>query len=246
MARPPSTNATGRGTLSRDVVLRTAVRIADDGGIKSLTMRRLAQELGVEPMSLYHHVADKEAVLDGMVEVVLGEINERVSEVVASDDGDWKAALRKRILTARDVLLGHRWAPGVLESRKNMSPEALRYADDVSGLMRRGGFSVSLLHHAMHALGSRAFGFSQELFSQEDDAEVDPEVMAMMMGQMAEQYPYITEVVAIESGKHDEDSTLGWCDDQTEFEFGLDLLLDGLERLRDAELARTPEANGQP
>jgi len=221
-----------RATLSKDRVLRAAVSLADEGGIASLTMRKLAQRLGVEAMSLYYHVADKDEVLDGMVEVVMSEINARVDAIdVPSGGAGWKATVRQRILSAREVLLRHPWAPGVIESRTTMSPAVLRYYDSLAGLLRKGGFSVDLAHHAMHALGSRALGFTQELFDEENNADVGPEVAAIMLGQLAKEYPHISAIVM--GASHDAESTLGWCDDQVEFEFGLDLILDGLERLRD-------------
>lgn len=243
---------TYRAGLSRDRVFRAAVGLADEGGISALTMRKLAQELGVEAMSLYHHVADKDEVLDGMVDVVVGEINARVAEIGAPPDGtdgtdgtddtdgpggiggSWKSAVRRRILAAREVLLAHPWAPGVIESRTTMSPTVMRYYDSLMRLLREGGLSVSLVHHAMHALGSRALGFTQELYAPDDDGDAGMDVAAIVRGQLAEEFPYITEIAVIESANHDEDSTLGWCDDQVEFEFGLDLLLDGLDRLHNA------------
>jgi AcrR family transcriptional regulator len=229
-----------RAALSKDRVFRAAVEVADEAGISSLTMRALAQRLEVEAMSLYHHVADKNEILDGMVDVVLDEINVRVAEIgpVGGDGWNWKTAVRDRILAAREVLLRHPWAPGVLESRTAMSATVMRYYDSLVGLLRQGGLSVSLVHHAMHALGSRALGFSQELFDPEDNGDAGPDVAAIMDGRLADQFPYITEIALIESANHDEGSTLGWCDDQVEFEFGLDLLLDGLERLQAAAARR--------
>jgi AcrR family transcriptional regulator len=223
-----------RAGLSRDRVFRTAVKVADAGGISSVTMRGLAHELGVEAMSLYHHVADKGEVLDGMVDVVVDEINARLAESgtpSGTADGDWKTTVRHRILTAREVLLSHPWAPGVLESRSTMSPTVMRYYDSLMRILREGGLPVSLVHHGMHALGSRALGFSQELFKPDNDENSSVDIAALMEGQLAKEFPYITEIVVIEYGNHDKHSTLGWCDDQTEFEFGLDLLLDGLEGL---------------
>jgi AcrR family transcriptional regulator len=209
-------------------------------------MRKLAQALGVEAMSLYHHVADKDEVLDCMVDVVLREINARVAEPgvpPGRTESNWKTAVRHRILTARDVLLSHPWAPGVIESRTTMSPTVMRYYDSLMQLLREGGVSVSLVHHAMHALGSRAMGFTQELFAPDSEADsgTGMDVAAIVRGQLADEFPYITEVAVIESSKHDERSTLGWCDDQVEFEFGLDLLLDGLEKL-DAQLGVSQRA----
>jgi AcrR family transcriptional regulator len=241
MARRGQPRTKRRSALSRDQVFQVAVAVADQDGIAAVTMRRLAQQLGVEAMSLYHHVADKDHILDGMVEVVLGEVNAQVTaiEPAGGVDGDWKQAVRQRILTARDVLLRHPWAPGVMETRATMSAPVLQYYDALVRMLRDGGLSVSLVHHAMHALGSRALGFSQELFQPDDgDDEPDPDLAAIVAGQMAEQYPHITEIAVIESRNHDDDSTLGWCDDQVEFEFGLDLVLDGLERLHRKPAAR--------
>lgn len=216
--------------LSRDRVLHAAVEVADRDGIESLTMRRLAEELGVEAMSLYYHVANKEAVLDGVVEVIVGEITEKVNrlETPAAED-DWKTVMRDRILTARQVLLQHKWAPDLIESRTTMTPAIIYYFEGLLAIFIRGGFSYDIAHHAMHALGSRALGFTQELF-QPDDAASD-EAPDEMMAEMAESLPFLVGMLN-EISHDDPDSTLGWCDDQTEFEFGLDLLLDGLDRLR--------------
>jgi len=217
--------------LSRDRVLRAAVGIADEGGIKSLTMRHLAQEVGAEAMSLYYHVANKEEVLDGIVDVIAREINDVVDQIdVPSKGADWKKAVRQRILSAREVLLRHPWAPRVFETRTNTSPAVLQYFDALLGLMRDGGFSYDLAHHALHALGSRALGFTQELFDPDDEAG-DEEAMAMLES-MADHFPHLAGMM-MEVVHDDPDSTLGWCDDQTEFEFGLDLILDGLDRIRE-------------
>jgi AcrR family transcriptional regulator len=223
-----------RVRLSRDRVLRAAVVLADDAGIESLSMRRLAQELGVVPMALYKHVANKEELLDGMVDVVVGEIDPPVGGT------DWKSAVRQRILSGRRALLRHPWASRVLESRTNPTPLVLGYMDSMIGMFRVGGFSVDLTHHVMHTLGSRIYGFTQELF--EDSPSVDPATQATMPPEMARRYPYITELVT--AVYHDEASVVGsGCDDQFEFEFALDLLLDGIERLRRQELTSTA---GQP
>ncbi|WP_165986363.1 TetR/AcrR family transcriptional regulator [Streptomyces sp. YIM 98790] len=223
-----------RVPLSRERVLRAAVGLADRDGLEAVTMRRLAQELGVEAMSLYHHVANKGAILDGVVEVVLAEISEAAARADAPPpEQDWQAALRARILAAREVLLRHRWASRLLESRSSLSPAVIGYFDGVLGILRAGGFSYDLAHHALHALGSRAIGFTQELFDPEDQEAAEEETAAMM-AQMADQFPHLTGMLA-EVMHDDPDSTLGWCDDQFEFEFGLDLLLEGLERRRAAE-----------
>jgi len=220
------TDTSTRTALSRERILRTAVALADRDGIGGLTMRSLAAELGVEAMSLYHHVANKEDLLDGVADAIAGEMLDAVAALRAT--GQWKQDLRRHLLAARDVMLRHPWAPGVFESRAGFGPQTVRYTDRVVGLLRRGGLSHDLVHHAMHALGSRAYGFTQELFDPgaSGDADAAPELLA----QMAEQAPHIVEMLAHVA--HDEPgATLGWCDDQSEFEFGLDLMLDGLERL---------------
>lgn len=211
-------------------MLQAAVKLADEGGIGAVTMRRLADELGSEAMSLYYHVARKEDVLDGIVDVIVGKINEAVAGIDLPSAGDaWKKALRQRILAARQVLLRHPWAPALFETRSATSLAMIQYFDGVVGLMRGGGFSHDLAHHALHALGSRALGFSQELIDPaggagaQDPAELPPE--------MAVLFPHLAAMLA-EVAHDDPESTLGWCDDQTEFEFGLDLILDGLDRLR--------------
>ena len=231
MATSTDLSAERRIPLSKERVLTAAVALADEGGIESLTMRKLAHELGVEAMSLYNHVANKEDILDGIVDSIASEIEESVGGFDAPADGsDWQAAVRKRILTAREVMLRHPWAPGVLETRTTMSPVMLRYFDSLLGLVREGGFSYDLAHHGMHTLGTRALGFSHELFEPGDAEEADEEAM-LMLKRMADQIPYVVEMMT-EIVHDDPDTTLGWCDDQTEFEFSLDLILGGLERLR--------------
>ena len=209
--------------------MRAAVDIADQAGIESLSMRKLADTLSVVPMALYKHVANKEELLDGMIEIVIGEIDAPIR------DADWKSAVRRRILSARQTLLRHPWASRVLESQKNPTPAVLDYLNSMIGLFRAGGFSVSLAHHVAHTLGSRLFGFTQELFV--DTRSVDPELQAMTLSQMAPIYPHLVEIATAAS--HDEESVIGQgCDDQFEFEFALDLLLDGFERLRHQQKTR--------
>ena len=212
-----------RVPLSRDRVLRAAVALADATGIESVNMRALAVELGVVPMALYKHVANKEQLLDGMVDVIVGEIRPPVS------GSDWKTDVRRRILSARRALLRHPWASRVIESRAAPTPAVLVYLDSLIGMFRTGGFSVDLTHHVMHALGSRMWGFTQELFT--TPPTVDPEDQAVMLREMAGKYPYATELAVAVA--HDDESIVGsGCDDQFEFEFALDLLLDGFERLQ--------------
>jgi AcrR family transcriptional regulator len=217
--------------LSRERVLRAAVKVADEGGIESLTMRRLAEELGAEAMSLYYHVANKDDVLDGIADLIVSEINDVVDQIDLPAKGpDWKNAVRQRILSARQVLLRHRWAPRLLETRTTVSPAVLRYHDRLIGLMREGGFSYDLAHHALHAMGSRALGFSKELFDPGGDAG-DEDARAALET-IADELPHLVGML-MEVAHDDPDSTLGWCDDQTEFEFGIDVILNGLDRLRE-------------
>jgi AcrR family transcriptional regulator len=216
--------------LSRDRVLRAAIKIADQGGIESLTMRHLAEELGAEAMSLYYYLASKEDLLDGIADAVVAEINDVVGTIdVPSAGSDWKSAVRRRILSARGVLLRHLWAPRVFETRTSTIPAVLLYYDGLLRLMTDGGFSYDLIHHALHALGSRALGFTQELF--DPSAGTSDEQTAAALEGMADQIPHLVAMF-LQVGHDDPDSTLGWCDDQTEFEFGLDLILDGLDKMR--------------
>jgi AcrR family transcriptional regulator len=206
-----------RVPVTRDRVLAAALELADAHGIEAVTMRRVAESLGVEGMSLYHHVANKDAILDGLSELIFAEIN---AAVVPLTEGSWKALLRHRILSARSVLLVHPWAPALIESRPAFSFAQAVHADAAVGIMRAGGLSFDLIHHSMHALGSRLFGFSQEM---NEDSDTD---MTAMVAVLPNLVAMLSEVAHDEPG-----ATLGWCDDQTEFEFGLDVILDGVERL---------------
>lgn len=216
-----------RNPLSRERVLRTAVRVADEDGLQALTMRRLADELDAEAMSLYYHFAKKEDILDGVVDMIAAEINEAIDRLAPVAGESWKQTARRRILTAREVMLRHPWAPAVFETRTTVSPVVLRHYDGLLGLMRAGGFSSDLAHHSLHALGSRALGFTQELFTPVGGAAAasDPAAAAGL----AAQFPNLAGLLA-DITHDDPDSTLGWCDDRAEFEFALDLILDGLDR----------------
>jgi AcrR family transcriptional regulator len=207
-----------RAPLNRDRVLRAAVALADEAGIDALSMRHLAQELGVVPMALYKHVANKEELLDGMVEVIVGEIDP------PRQGTGWKDAVRQRVLSARRALLRHRWALQVIESRTQAPPVVLDYMNSLIGMFRAGGLSIDLTHHVMHAIGSRMWGFTQEVFPT-PTPPADPNARAVMFREAAQRYPYIIELAtAVES-------TGEGCNDQFEFEFALDILLDGFERL---------------
>ncbi|GGR77762.1 TetR family transcriptional regulator [Micromonospora fulviviridis] len=212
-----------RGPLNRDRVLHAAVALADHSGVDSVSMRNLAQELGVVPMALYKHVANKEELLDGMVDVIVGEIDP------PADGADWKSAIRQRILSARSALLRHPWSSRVIESRPKPTPVVLDYLNSIVGMFRAGGFSVDLTHHVMHALGSRVWGFTQELFPASPLPE-DPEIQAAAFRELAGRYPHIAEIAM--AAAHDDESVVGQgCDDEFEFEFALDLLLDGFDNL---------------
>ena len=220
-----SSESPPRTRLNRDRVLREAVALADRDGIDAVSMRRLAQELGVVPMALYKHVAHKEELLDGMVDVVIDEID------LPRESADWKQAVRRRVLSAREALLRHPWAPHVIETRGQASPVVMAYMDSLIGAFLAGGLTADLTHHAMHALGSRMWGFTQEVFPTPAPPE-DPVQLEAMFRMVAEQYPHIITIAT--AGAHDPDSAVGsTCDDQFEFAFALDLFLDGIERLHD-------------
>jgi AcrR family transcriptional regulator len=221
-----------RRPLSRKRILAAAVGVADRGGLDALTMRGLADTLDVEAMSLYYHVANKEALLDGVAEVVVEEILEEIADLPgATGPEDWKQAMRSRILRAREVMLRHKWAPWVLESRTTMNGAVLRYYHGFLEIFRAGGMSYDLAHHAMHALGSRALGFSQELFDPAPGTD-DEAVSAELFARMGTEIPQFLEFMEAIAHDDPEDQNLGWCDDKSEFEFALDLMLDGFDRLR--------------
>ncbi|TDC83077.1 TetR family transcriptional regulator [Micromonospora sp. KC606] len=216
--------------LSRERALAAAVALVDAEGLQALTMRRLAAELGVEAMSLYHHLPGKEGLLDGLVETVVGEIGAAAGRTAAA--GDWRAALRQRFLSAREVMLRHPWAPTLLTSRSTIPAGLFAYYDAVVATMVGGGFSYRIAHRALHAFGSLALGFAQEVFRPgAADASFDADAAEAELAAMAQAVPHLTAMMVAEA--HDAaDPTLGWCDSQVEFEFTLDLLLDGLDRLR--------------
>jgi AcrR family transcriptional regulator len=215
-----------RTPLSRDRVLAAAVELADGVGIESLSMRRLAQELGVVPMALYKHVASKDELLDGMVDAVLAEVPP------ADPALDWQDGVRQRVLSARRAVLAHPWARTAIESRTRRTPVVLAYMDSLAGVFRAGGFSVDLTHHVMHTLGNRMWGFSPELFEEPPPADQpppDPAAQQAMMAEFVQRYPHIVEI-AQAATQADPERT--GCDEDFEFGFALDLLLEGFERLR--------------
>jgi AcrR family transcriptional regulator len=211
-----------RTPLTRGRVLEAAVQLADRGGIDGLSMRKLGQALGVEGMALYRHVRDKEAILDGIVDAVMTEV------VVPDRAADWRIAMRDLSVAARSVMLRHPWAPAVLVARPEVGPSTLRHIDSVLGILDAGGFSIDMAHHALHVLGSRVFGFTQDPFNDANDVRPDPATAAAIAQALAVSYPSIGKLAA--AATHD--GGLGGCDDDFEFAFGLDLILDGLDRHR--------------
>ena len=213
-----------RRPLTRERVLRGAVELADREGIDAVSMRRLGQSLGVEAMALYRHVRDKEAILDGLVEEVVGEI-----ELPAPGSGDWRASMRDLALASRTVMLRHPWAPAVIVSRPQVGPATLRHIDTVLGILAGGGFTLEVAHHALHVLGSRVFGFTQDPFNDTADVRPDPATQVAQARALAAVYPNVGELAM--AATHD--GALGGCDDDFEFRFGLDLILDGLDASRE-------------
>ncbi len=228
-----------RVPLNRERVLRAALELADRVGLEALSMRNLAQELGVVPMALYKHVANKDELLDAMLDAVIASItaepategaakNGAEGAESASEEAGWRTAVRNRILGARQALLRHPWAWRLIDSRTDPTPAMLAYLDSVIGLFLAGGFSADQTHHVVHALGTRMLGYTQDLFV--DSQPTPPEVQRAMAQAMAASYPNLATMAL--AAAHDESSIVGaGCDDQFEFEFTLDLLLDGFDRL---------------
>jgi AcrR family transcriptional regulator len=207
-----------RPPLTRDAVLLAAVRLADEHGLAALSMRRLAQTLGVEAMSLYNHVRNKDDLLDGIADLVVGEMTPPAA------GGDWKAALRARSVSAHEVLLRHPWATGLIGSRINVGPAMLRYIDATVGCLRAAGFSLPQADRAWNALDSHLYGFTlQELHFPLAPSEYASAAQQFLPRIPAEEYPHMNALSRLViDGKH-----TGIAD----FGFGLDLILDGLERL---------------
>jgi AcrR family transcriptional regulator len=209
-----------RSRLTRDRVQRAAITAADAGGLDALTMRKLAEVLEVAPMALYRHVANKDDLIDGMVDIVFGEVGLPLS------GADWRTSMRQRAISLRDVLMRHRWAIGIMESRTNPGPATLRHHDSVLGSLRAGGFSVAMAAHAYSLLDSYIYGFALTKmnlpFGPDDVAEM---AEAMLEPFPANEYPNMVEILT-------EHVMKPGYDYGHEFEYGLDLILDGLERVR--------------
>jgi AcrR family transcriptional regulator len=222
MAVTKQKTAPKRAPLNRERVLRTAIALADERGAEELTMRKLAKELGVEAMSLYNHVANKVDLLDGMVDIVFGEIDPPAA------GGDWKAELRKRAVSTREALNRHRWAIGEMEGRTTHGPNNLRLHDAVLGCLRAAGFSVEMTVHAYSVQDAYIYGFvlQQSDMSSETPADFAAEAQRQMRDYAAAlaAYPHLVEVVGGYVAK-------AGYDYEAEFLFGLDVILDRLEQL---------------
>ena len=218
MAKHTETKNAPRVPLSRQRALLAAIAIADTEGIDALTMRRLAQDLGVEAMSLYHHVANKHDILDGMVDMVFGEIE------LPSDGTDWKMAMRQRATSVRAALTRHPWAIGIMESRTSPGPATLRHHDTVIGCCLTAGFSIEMAAHAFSLIDSYIYGFVlQEVNLPFDETDDLAELVGSMMPDLAsDSYPYLTELTT-------EYILRPGYNYGNEFDYGLDLILDGLE-----------------
>ncbi len=209
-----------RAPLSRERVLRAAIALADERGLESLSMRELGRRLEVEAMSLYNHVANKDDILDGMMDLVVGEIDLPFHEV------GWKEAMRRRAISARDVFSRHPWASVLMDSRESSGPARLRYLDWVIGTLRRAGFSIDQAARAFSVLDSYVYGFGRQQLNMSAGrgASVEETTEAFMRAIPADEFPYLTEMVVDYALKGD-------YDDGADFDFGLDLILDGLERV---------------
>ncbi len=215
----PSPDASTRSPLSRDRVLEAAVTVADAGGIGALTIRSLAAELGVKPMSVYHHVANKDEILDGIVDLVFDEI------ALPRIGGAWTAEMRRRAASAREAMRRHPWAIGLVETRTSPGPATLRHHDAVIGTLREAGFSVVMTAHAFALIDAFVYGFAlSEATLPLNGPETIPEVAEQMMAQFpADDFPHLVEFSV-------EHVMKPGYDYGAEFEFGLEVVLDGLER----------------
>jgi AcrR family transcriptional regulator len=209
--------------LTRDRVLHIALALADQGGLESLSMRRLGQELGVEAMALYYHFASRDQIVDGIVDAVFAEVE------LPATDGDWRTAMRRRGISLRDALLRHRWAIGLMEARGHPGPANLRHHDAVIASLRAAGFDMAMVAHAYSALDAYIYGFALTKMTLPFDAATDMAEMAetMLAPFPAGEYPNLVAFIT-------EHAMQPGYDFGDEFEYGLDLVLDGLEQARAA------------
>jgi AcrR family transcriptional regulator len=214
--------AQGRLPLTRERVLQTALRLADQGGIESLSMRKLGQELGVEAMAMYYHFANKDEVLDGIVDLVFSEVE------LPAAGADWKTAMRQRAISLRDVLSRHRWAIGMMESRRNPGPANLRHHDAVIGCLLAAGFDMEMVAHAYSLLDSYIYGFALTKMNLpfETEEEVAEVAQTMLEPFPVDEYPNLVAFIS-------EHAMKPGYDYGDEFEYGLDLILDALGRAQE-------------
>ncbi|MGH2417319.1 MAG: TetR/AcrR family transcriptional regulator C-terminal domain-containing protein [Candidatus Limnocylindria bacterium] len=211
-----------RMPLTRERVIEAAIALADESGIDSLSMRRLGQALGVEAMSLYNHVANKDDILDGIVDIVLDEVE------LPDHGAEWKAALRRTAISMHDALVRHPWAASLMLSANRDSEARMRYMNAILGSLRGGGFSADMTDHAYHALESHIFGFTLWIVGMNLDTASLPDLASAFLERISTgEYPHLIEHVHQHLKERDPQ-------DEGEFAFGLDLILDGLERKRDA------------
>jgi AcrR family transcriptional regulator len=215
-------NSVNRAPLSREQVLRTAVDLADEDGLESLSMRALGRRLGVEAMSLYNHVANKEDVLDGMVDLVVGEIELPASEA------DWRESMRLRAASALKAFRRHPWATVLIDSRLGGGSGRLRYFEAVIRVLRREGFTIELAAGAFSLIDSYVYGFCRQSLNIASAGGGNADAAgAFLRALPVGEYPYLAEMAAMQAAKP------GY-DEESDFEFGLNLILDGLQRVLDA------------
>ena len=239
MRTPSRPRRSRRGTLSRERVLRAALVLADEGGLESLTMHAIGRRLGVQAMSLYRHVENKEDLLDGLVDLVVSEVEMPMSSA------DWQAAMRERAISARRVFVRHPWAIGLVESRPRQGPVTLRHHEWVLGVLLEAGFSVTMAGHAYSLLDSYIYGFAlQEGSLTYDSPEEHAEVGQTTLRQLLpDEYPHLARVAR--------EFTEAGTEYGAGFEFGLELILDGIERAhaeaepRDVPLGREARSTGR-
>jgi len=219
MTKPSDPNAK---PLSREQVLYAAIELADSSGIESLSMRKLGDSLHVKAMSLYNHVKDKGDVLDGIVDIVVSKIK------MPEEKTDWKSALRERAVSAHEVLLNHPWAASLLMSRPNPGPSMLKYIDSTMGILRNAGFSIEVSDHAWNTLDSYIYGYTlQELNYPFDMAEIKKVAATYLPHLPTNEYPYMAELTEHIVSSSYKENYIGVHD----YNFGLDLILNGLERI---------------
>jgi AcrR family transcriptional regulator len=202
-------------------VLNAAIALADANGLESLTMRRLGEELDVGPMALYRHVRNKDDLVDGLVDRIFGEIG------LPSTESDWKVAMRERAISVREALMRHRWAIGLMEARANPGPSNLRHHDAVIGALRAGGFDMAMAAHAYSVLDAYIYGFAMTHMNLPFDSGIEGQVaevaQTMLQPFPLNAYPNLLAFIT-------EHAMQPGYDFGDEFEYGLDLVLDGLER----------------